>query len=108
LPKTAEHLLTECNYKEALWNSICATYNLPSFSSMAQEGGPLQWVRNLLVSGSSKEKKRKLGILFTCWWQIQKERNRRIFEEKELSVPRVAAQIHDHLQLLSQALQHSS
>jgi hypothetical protein len=43
LPETVQHLLTECNYTEALWNSICTVYNLSSFSTMVSEGGPLHW-----------------------------------------------------------------
>jgi hypothetical protein len=51
---------------------------------MAQADGPCQWVRRLLQGGSTKEKKRRLGILFTFWWAIWKERNRRVFESKKM------------------------
>jgi hypothetical protein len=40
----------------------------------------------MFSSSTSKEKRRKLGILFTFWWLIWKERNKRVFEQKEASV----------------------
>jgi hypothetical protein len=42
-----EHLFTQCNYFEALWNSIATKYNLP--------GGPTGWITFILSSGSKKE-----------------------------------------------------
>jgi hypothetical protein len=38
----------------------------------------------LLKSSSEKVKKMKLGILLTFWWLIWKEKNKRIFEKKEM------------------------
>jgi hypothetical protein len=52
---------------------------------MISSGGPLQWVDLLLQSGSRKEKRKKLEILFSFWWMIWKERNKRIFEHVEIS-----------------------
>jgi hypothetical protein len=42
---------------------------------------------------NQKREKKKLGILFTFWWNIWKERNHKIFEHKEASVSRLASEI---------------
>jgi hypothetical protein len=52
LPETAEHLLTQCNYVEALWDSTTPRYNLPFYANMCIHGGPIQWVRKLLHGGT--------------------------------------------------------
>jgi hypothetical protein len=97
--ETTEHLLTECNYTEAVWNLIALRFGVPDYISMAAAGGPVQWVKCLLKLGSKKEKKRKLGILFICWWMLWKERNRRIFEDKELAAGRLAGLMQEEITL---------
>jgi hypothetical protein len=79
IQETTPHLLTQCNYTEADWNRISAQFNLPNYTSMIAQGGPQQWLQFIRRTGSSKEKRIKLGIVLTFWWQIWKERNRRIF-----------------------------
>jgi hypothetical protein len=37
------------------------------------------------------------------WWQVWKERNRRIFEEKELSIPQLSAILNDQIHLFQAA-----
>jgi hypothetical protein len=57
---------------------------------MVVQGGPKQWFNFVLRSGNKKGKQRKSGVLFTFWWLIWKERNKRIFEHKESSAPQLA------------------
>jgi hypothetical protein len=79
MKETTEHLLTKCNYTEAAWNIVAHKFNPPGYDLLRNEGGPLQWVQYLLWSGTTEQKKQKLGILFTFWWQVWKERNKWIF-----------------------------
>jgi hypothetical protein len=73
LYETTVHLLTECNFTEVVWNLTAPSFSLLGYNQMS--GGPLQWVKCMLQSGSKKEKRRKLGVMFTIWWMIRKERN---------------------------------
>jgi hypothetical protein len=68
--ENAQHLLTECNYTEALWNWVTNLYNLPIFAQLNASSGPIQWVRTLLSSGAKKQKMEKSGILFFFLWQL--------------------------------------
>jgi hypothetical protein len=77
--ETTEHLLTGCNFSETVWNLVAARFNLPSYAEMPPEGGPVEWVKSMLKSGTKREKRRKFGIVFNFWWQIWKEHNRIIF-----------------------------
>jgi hypothetical protein len=95
---------TQCNYVEALWNVVANLFNLPNYDVLNAAGDPIQWVQSLSGSGSKRERRRKVGILFTFWRQLWKERNQRIFVDEELSVSRVASLIQDRVQALSSAL----
>jgi hypothetical protein len=93
MEETTPHLLTNCNFTKAVWNIIAPKFGLPHYGIMGALGGPLEWMNFLLKSGSKKEKRKKVGILFTFWWLIWKERNRRIFEFKETSAHGLAVLI---------------
>jgi hypothetical protein len=77
--ETIDHLLTWCNYTEAVWNLVTAKFHFPSYSHLPQEGGHVGWILHFLRSGTKKDKRRKLGMLFSFWWEVWKEQNRRIF-----------------------------
>jgi hypothetical protein len=65
MEETTPHLLTNCNFTEAVWNIIAPKFGLPDYGIMGALGGPLEWMNFLLRSGSKKEKRKKVGILFT-------------------------------------------
>jgi hypothetical protein len=90
MPETAKHLMAECNYTEALWDQTAHHYNLPSYPCMMNQGDLTDWVCYIYSFDSNKEKRNKLGFLFAFWWEVLKERNRRFFENKELSIPRLS------------------
>jgi hypothetical protein len=70
---------------------------------MMQGGEPVTWVWRLCEVDSTKDKRKKLGTLFTFWWQVWKERNRRIFKGKELSIPQLSAIFNDQILLFQTA-----
>jgi hypothetical protein len=37
--ETTNHLLTGCNFTEAIWNLVAARYNLPSYAQLPFVGG---------------------------------------------------------------------
>jgi hypothetical protein len=80
--ETASHLLTECNFMEAVWNLVAHIFALPNYGVWIATGGPKDWVQKLLCASAVLEKIRNLGILFMTWWEIWKESNCRIFEQK--------------------------
>jgi hypothetical protein len=67
---------------------------------MLATGGPVQWIESLLKSGPEKEKKKNLGILFTFWWFIWKDRNNRFFEDKHKPFRALASLIQDEVRLI--------
>lgn len=84
--ETTTHLFTQCNFTETLWHKVADRFQLPDYHLLCAQDGPVQWVNRIIRPCNATEKKRRLEILFTTWWQIWKERNRRTFEHKEQSV----------------------
>jgi hypothetical protein len=54
--ETSEHLLTKCNFIEAVWNLVASNCRLPHYNLISNAGGPIRWVKFLLASGSKKKK----------------------------------------------------
>jgi hypothetical protein len=104
LQETTEHILTKCNYAEALWNSIAGDFNLPGFDLLNQWGRPVDWVHHLVQNNSKKDRRKALGILFTFWWQLWKEKNRRVFDNYECSIPRLSALLKEDILLYCRVL----
>jgi hypothetical protein len=51
-----------------------------------------------------KEKRKHLGMLFTFWWCIWKEHNKRIFKNKECSSHELARLVQDEIGLQQSVL----
>jgi hypothetical protein len=77
---------------EALWHGFAAGMALPSYADMASSAGPIEWVSFVISTSEKSERRNKLGLLVAFGWHIWKERNRRIFDNKELYVPRLFGQ----------------
>jgi hypothetical protein len=103
LEETTPHMLTQCNYTVVVWDRTAQKYNLPNYEIMAAKGGPVEWVQYLFSYGTKQTKRKNAGILFTFWWLIWKECNKRIFEHIEVSGVQLAALIQEaiHLQKLA-------
>jgi hypothetical protein len=102
-----KHLTTyfQCNYTEAVWNLAAPRLGLGNFSSLLNLDGLTNWIPLHDCFRIKKSEKRKLGIIFTFWWQIWKERNRRIFESQELSVQQLSILIVDEIHIQRAAMQ---
>jgi hypothetical protein len=79
------HLLTKWSYIEATWSLVAAKFGLPHFNVMSLRGDLASWMEYLLRTGSKKEQRKMVGILFIFWWNIWKERNNQIFRNASRS-----------------------
>jgi hypothetical protein len=59
MQESTEHLLTQCNTSEAVWNGVSPPLSLPNYATMSHAGGPVQWVNYLLLHGSKKRKEKE-------------------------------------------------
>jgi hypothetical protein len=61
--ETTAHLLTQCNFSEALWNLAANRFSLPSYAVMSSQGGPLEWV-NFLPNQEDEKKENWYHVYF--------------------------------------------
>lgn len=94
----------ECNYTEATWNIVAAETNMPNYNELMAHHTPTEGVNYLLASGSQTEKRRKMGVLFSFWWELWKERNRRIFDNNDRSPAAVATVTLEAIKMINFAL----
>lgn len=64
LPETADHLLTQCNFTEAVWHRIVDTLDLQPELRNLNTQGVRQCLDRITANGSKREKEEKAGILF--------------------------------------------
>jgi hypothetical protein len=69
-PETVVHLLTECNFSKALWQTIANPFGLPVYSTLVSKGNPVEWVWYLTSEGIKQMERIKVGTLCTFWWNI--------------------------------------
>ena len=87
--ETACHLFVECPYSKQLWSHFAHAFQADSFKPQlwaANYESIQDWFKQLLLCQSAETKKVTQTAAKLICWELWKERNRRIFNKKELSV----------------------
>jgi hypothetical protein len=105
---TTNHTLLEFNFTKAVWNIVAGKFAFPVYGALNHSKGLLGWIQQIASSGSRRQKRRNLGIFFTFWWMVWKERNMRIFEQEQPSHQALARLIQDSISLQFLANGHHS
>jgi hypothetical protein len=68
--ETNEHLLTEYNFTEAVWDKI--VQDLPIHHSLIpfNKGRISDWIKAAGRAGSKQQQRVSAGIIFLFWWLI--------------------------------------
>jgi hypothetical protein len=98
--ETAEHLLTECPFSLKVWSHVANQLNLPALNPETwprDQRNVQSWYRMMVGEKSKESRKIIFPLTNLICWEIWKERNRRIFNKKELPVqvfiPKVMGEI---------------
>lgn len=79
--ETPLHLILRCPFARAVWFLVAADLNFPAFVTAAQQAGSItSWWEDFACSLG---KRKKTAAIYTAW-NIWKERNRRVFDQKVL------------------------
>jgi hypothetical protein len=62
--ETNDHLLTECNFSEAVWDNIAADCHLHPTIVPFQKGDITGWLESITRAGSKTEQQTNAGIVF--------------------------------------------
>jgi hypothetical protein len=89
-PETPTHLCKDCPYTQQVWTQLRRWLNLNVLDSVDTAGSIHSYWRKCRAKFDKTEKKRIDGIMIYMWWNIWKERNRRTFQQKSLTMDHVA------------------
>jgi len=103
-PETAHHLLKGCTFTHQVWNQLVLQLQLQGLANTINVADLKHWLCKVASSQAARHESRRLrGILLFFWWEIWKERNRRIFQHSSLQLNEVVNSIKDDLLLFDAA-----
>uniref|UniRef100_A0A0A9BGB8 Reverse transcriptase zinc-binding domain-containing protein n=1 Tax=Arundo donax TaxID=35708 RepID=A0A0A9BGB8_ARUDO len=104
--ETPEHLLGSCSFTAQVMHNVANWLQLQVHSWSQYHGASLaSYLNAQLVGVQKKERRNKAGVILYVWWNVWKERNRRIFEGQSMQAIQVAERTKEELQLFRMATQ---
>jgi hypothetical protein len=82
-PETVGHLAKDCIFTKSCWSWLSSWYNLSSLPKLDQCSSVYGWWRKCRLKVEKTARKEFDGLCIYFWWEIWKERNRRIFHGLE-------------------------
>ncbi|KAM0853990.1 hypothetical protein ACQ4PT_050734 [Festuca glaucescens] len=96
--ETASHLFTECPFSVKVWEHMAMHFGLEPLKPVRWIGKDLsiqEWYRDMVSRHPKAQRKIKFPVSNLVCWEIWKERNRRIFEKKELPMAAMIIRLKD-------------
>ena len=95
--ETPAHLCKDCPFTKEVWGIIKQWFNLLVSDTVSEVGSIYSfWLR--CRRKIDKNRRNEVdGILIYFWWNIWKERNRRIFQQQNLQLIQVASLCKDDI-----------
>jgi hypothetical protein len=97
-PETPLHLCKDCQYSKQVWSFLKQWLDLSVIDAVPVTGSLHGYRRRCRAKVEKEQKKKFDGITIYFWWNIWKERNRRIFQQKSLQPCQVAHLCKDDIQ----------
>jgi hypothetical protein len=94
--ETATHLFTECQYSLKVWAAMAECFNMNHLNPSCWIGKDLsvhEWYKSLSDNQTKLQRKETFPATKLVCWELWKERNRRIFDKKELPLPAMISRI---------------
>jgi hypothetical protein len=79
-PETPSHLCKDCSYSKSIWRTLLHWTNLNSLANLNHDGQLYTWWRRCRLRIDKPRRRLFDGLVVYFWWNIWKERNRRIFQ----------------------------
>jgi hypothetical protein len=99
--ETAIHLLVECPWARRVWAAVADAHRLPALSPLiwGTPSATLEWIASTIAAATVRDRKRTRSVMLLVLWVLWKERNRRIFDNKDSPVSVVVAEVADELSI---------
>ena len=95
--ETPVHLCKDCPFTKEVWSILKQWFNLSVLDSVSTTGSIYSYWWKCRRKFDKTQRREVDGILIYFWWNIRKERNRRIFQQKSLSPRQVASICKDEI-----------
>uniref|UniRef100_A0A453BYJ9 Reverse transcriptase domain-containing protein n=1 Tax=Aegilops tauschii subsp. strangulata TaxID=200361 RepID=A0A453BYJ9_AEGTS len=107
-PETAAHLTLQCCYARQVWHLALGANGWVQNDGLSTTSVSEWWRIFCTHSGATARIEADLTLAAYIAWHLWKERNRRVFEDKELTPRAVVNLISDDIKLLNEALNPST
>ena len=95
--ETPTHLCKDCPFTKEVWGFIKHWFNLSVLQTVSEGGSIYSFWLRCRRKFDKNQRKEVDGILIYFWWNIWKERNRRIFQQHSLQPIQVASLCKDDI-----------
>ena len=95
--ETPAHLYKDCPFTKKVWGIIKQWFNLSVLDTVSEVGSIYSFWLRCRRKIDKNHRKEVDGILIYFWWNIWKERNRRIFQQQNLPPIQVASLCKDDI-----------
>jgi hypothetical protein len=100
--ETEDHLLTKCNFAEAIWQTVAPEPNLPHYNSLLHLGNLwIGWFSFLLQAVQLLNGKARIFVLYPV--EIVERKESKNFLEKK-SIPQLAALVREEISWYNRAM----
>jgi hypothetical protein len=103
--ETPTHLCKDCPYTKEAWENIKQGFQLLALNTVSTNGSLHQFWQKCRRKVDKNQRRKFDGIIVYFWWNIWKERNRRIFQQKSLNPRQVAGLCKDDITLYRMAME---
>ena len=106
---TGQHLCLLCPFAEAVWSQVLSweNWSLPQQTNPANFDCISVWWEEAAKTVQKNQRRDFNGLVIYIMWNLWKERNRRIFENKLQSVQQVAERVKEDLVLYKRAFSNT-
>ncbi|KAG8062490.1 hypothetical protein GUJ93_ZPchr0003g17030 [Zizania palustris] len=89
--ETAQHLACSCSFTASVWTIVTRHFQLVGTPPLPSDDPPQDWWQKACTTVTRNQRKNFSGLLMYLWWNVWKERNRRVFQNSFQSISFVSS-----------------
>jgi hypothetical protein len=107
-PETPNHLCLNCPFAKQVWTQLKRWLDLSVIEVVPMSGTIHGYWRKCRAKVDNSQRRKFDGVMIYFWWNLWKERNRRIFQQRSLQTDQVAMMCKEDINQFQLASQNST
>lgn len=103
-PETIQHIMVHCAFAKQVWHEVCLWQHMDIILPHHTDMDLITWWDHQLSNEATSRLRKTASIIIYTWWNLWKERNRRIFQQQAKQPRQVLTMIKEEMKLRQQAL----